>query len=329
MAKRKWMVVGIVVGVFVAGTACRAQTPKPGLVVLSKGANELEFVDPVALKVVGKAETGPIPHEVAVSADGKIAVVTNYGAKQDGTTLSVIDLVARKEIHRVELGDLVGPHGVEFFDGKAWFTAEGSKSIGRYDPQANKVDWIHEIGQSRTHMLVLSKEGRAIYTANVNSNSVTAVEANADRSVWKNTVIAVGNGPEAIDLSPDGLRLWVGNSGDGTVSIIDTATKKVIRTTDVGTEHSNRLKFTPDGKLVLISDIRSGELVVVDAASRQVVKRMKLGNSAEGILVQPDGARAYVAVSGENKVVVVDLKKWEVTGEIDGVKEPDGMAWVE
>ena len=75
----------------------------------------------------------------------------------------------------------------------------------------------------------------------------------------------MGKGPEGIDLSPDGMEVWAANSGDGTVSIIDTASKKVKQTVNVGTKHSNRLKFTPDGKLALISDIGSGDLVVMDA----------------------------------------------------------------
>jgi len=304
-------------------------TPKPALVVLEKDENELAIVDPQTLKVVGRVGTGPVPHEVAVSGDGKIAVVTNYGAHQDGTSISVIGLAEQKEIYRVELGELRGPHGVVFFDGKAWFTVEGSKKIARYDPATNKIDWTHEIGQNRTHMLVLSREGRTIYTSNVSSDSVTVVSVNADGLQWTNTAISVGKGPEAIDISPDGLQVWVGNSGDGTVSIIDVTAMKVIGTVSAGTKHMNRLKFTPDGKRVLISDLGGGDLVVVEVATRKEVKRLHLGSSAEGILVQPDGSRAFVAVSGDDKVAVVDLKTLEVVGTIATGRDPDGMAWAE
>ena len=320
--------------------ACHGQnpTPKPALVVLDKDTSELVIVDPGTLQVVGRVGTGPIPHEAAVSADGKIAVATNYGPKQSGTTLSVIDLDAQKEIHRLELtnlvgpngeqlGDLVGPHGVEFFEGKFWFTAEGSKKIARYDAAKNQVDWAHEIGQNRTHLLVIARDGGTIYTSNVNSDSVTAVETDAGRTKWTNTVIAVGKGPEGIDISPDGKEVWAANSGDGTVSVIDAAAKKVKATVNVGTKHSNRLKFTLDGKHVLISDLGSGELVVLDAKSRKEVKRLKLGTSCEGILMAPDGTKAFVAVSGDDKVAVVDLKTFEVVKTFETGKDPDGMGW--
>ncbi|MGB7845929.1 MAG: YncE family protein [Candidatus Acidiferrum sp.] len=302
-------------------------TPKPALVVLNKDENELAIVDPATLKVVGKVITGPVPHEVAVSADGKIAVVTNYGAHADGTTLSVIDLKGQKEIHRVNLGELRGPHGVVFFDSKAWFTAEGSKKVARYDPATNKIDWTHEIAENRTHMLVISRDGHTIYASNVNSDSVTVVEEVGNGGKVTNTVIAVGKGPEAIDLSPNGKELWVGNSGDGTVSLIDTKAKKVVATIEVKTKHSNRLKFTLDGKLVLISDMGSGDVVVVDAGARKEVKRLHLGSSVEGILMQPDGTRAFVAVSADDKVAVLDLKTLEVVGTVATGKDPDGLAW--
>ena len=156
---------------------------------------------------------------------------------------------------------------------------------------------------------------------------MTVVEANADGSQWTNTVIAVGKGPEGMDLSPDGKEVWAANSGDGTVSVIDTAAKRVVATVNVGTKHSNRLKFAPDGRVVLISDLGSGELVVMDAPGRKEKKRLKLGRSTEGILIVPDGSRAFVAVSGDNNVAVVDLKTLAVIGTIETGKDPDGMAW--
>ena len=55
---------------------------------------------------------------------------------------------------------------------------------------------------------------------------------------------------------------------------------------------------------------------------------MPLGRSPEGILIVPDGSRAYVAVTGENYVAVVDLTTLEVTGRVTTGQGPDGMAWV-
>lgn len=144
---------------------------------------------------------------------------------------------------------------------------------------------------------------------------------------WNETVIPVGQGSEGFDVSPDGRELWTAGAQDGTISIIDIPAKKVVATLDAKVFGANRLKFTRDGKHVLISSLRGGDLVVYDAATRTEWKRVPIGHGAAGILVEPDGARAFVACTPDNSVAVVDLKTFEVTGHIDVGGEPDGLAW--
>jgi len=64
----------------------------------------------------------------------------------------------------------------------------------------------------------------------------------------------------------------------------------------------------------LIASLGGPEVVFVDVASHKVVKRLKVGSGAAGIVMQPDGARAFVACSPDNYVAVIDLKTMEVVG---------------
>jgi len=297
----------------------------PLLLVLNKEDATLAFVDPISGKVTGRVPVGQGPHEVAASADGKLAFVGNYGSREPGSTLSVIDIAAQKELRRVDLGPLRRPHGIVCADGKVYFTAEMNKLVARYDPVANQVDWLLGTGQNSTHMLLFSKDGNQIFTANIGSDSITVIDRQAN---FNETVIPVGKGPEGMDLSPDGKELWVATSRDGGISIVNTASRKVTATLNPGTKRSNRLKFTPDGKLVLITDLEAGELQVWDAVAHREIKRLKLGRTPEGILIVPDGSRAYVGVAGENHVAVIDLKTLTVSGEISTGNGPDGMAWI-
>jgi YVTN family beta-propeller protein len=304
-----------------------AQTPSPALLVLNKEDNTLSIVDPATQKTIAQIPTGEGPHEIVASDDGKWAFVGNYGARTPGSTLSVIDLVGQKELRRVDLGALRRPHGLAFAGGKLWLTAEQNKLIARYDPATNQLDWLLGIGQNGTHMLVFSKDRALLFTSNIGSDFITLLQRGSDSSGWTLINIPVGKGPEGADVSPDVREFWAANSGDGTVSIIDVAAKKVAQTLDLRTNHSNRLKFTPDGKLVLISDPGGDSLVIVDAASRKELKRFKVGRQPEGILIAPDGARAYVALAGEKTIAVVDLKTFEVTARISVGNGPDGLAW--
>lgn len=70
-----------------------------------------------------------------------------------------------------------------------------------------------------------------------------------------------------------------------------------------------------------------GDLAVLNVATRKEVKLPSLGGGSAGILVAPDGARAYVAVSTNGKIAVVDLKTLEVIGQISTGNQPDGLAW--
>lgn len=307
-----------------------AQSPSPALLVLEKSDEKLAIVDPGSLKVVGRVPSGSAPHEVVVSDDGKFAYISNYadqrGAKK---TISVVDLSAQKAMAPVDLGPLQAPHGLAFAGGKVYFTAEGNKVIGSYDPAANKVDWVLGTGQNVTHMIAVSKDQKTIFTSNIGSDTICEIEPGGGRNGWNVTAIPVGKGPEGFDLSPDGKEVWAANSGGGSVSIIDVATKKVTATLDLETNRSNRLKFTSDGKLVLISDDGGAGLVIVEAATRKVRTRLKLGRGPEGIVVQPDGLKAYVALSGENAVAVIDLKTLEVAGKVATGNGPDGLAWAQ
>ena len=76
----------------------------------------------------------------------------------------------------IDLEPLHGPHGLTFVGGKTWFTAEGSKAIGRFDPATQKVDWVLGTGQDRTHMIWVSEDEKKIVTANVASGTMTLME---------------------------------------------------------------------------------------------------------------------------------------------------------
>ena len=305
-----------------------SQRPSPALLVLNKSANELAIIDPANGRVAGRVPVGEGPHEVAVSADGRYAFVANYGAQTPGQTLSMIDIGALKELRRIDLGPLRRPHGIWVAGDKVYFTAETNRLIARYDPASNKVDWVFGTGQVGTHMVSVNRDQTRMFTANIGSDSVTILDKVPGPAGWNATVVPVGKAPEGNDLSPDGKQLWVANGGGGTVSIIDTVSKKVVETIDVQTKRSNRLQFTPDGKRVFISDLSGNEVIVLDAATHKQVRRFSPGKVPEGILMRPDGKRIYIACAGDNAVMVVDANTLEVVRRIETGEGPDGMAWV-
>jgi YVTN family beta-propeller protein len=318
-------------------TLWAGSTPSPALLVLAKQDHTLEIVDPATLKVVAKIPAGNDPHEVVASSDGKLAYISNYGFGAFNT-ITVADLVALKALPLINLGPLRGPHGLDFAGGELYFTAEVNKLFGRINPATRKIDWLLGTGQDRTHMIVVSNDLTRIYTSNVNSGTISIIEKVAESGApgpprgaqgWEETVVPTGVGTEGFDVSPNGRELWSAAAEGGTVSVIDLATRKLVKKLDANVTRANRLKFTPDGKYVFVSMLVSngGNIAIFNAATRREVKRLSLGRGAGGILMQPDGSRAYVACSPDNFVAVIDLKTLKEIGRINTDRGPDCMAW--
>ena len=357
--RRLPIVAGLWLALFllIAGMAS-AQTPSPALLVLEKADSTLAIVDPGTLKIVGRVPAGPDPHEIEASPDGKLAYISNYGGS-DSTlhTISVVDVEAQKALTPIDLGALHSAHGLAFGGDKLYFTAETNKVVGRYDPETHMIDWIIGTGQDRTHMVWVDKGLARLVTSNVNSGTISIIEQVAQRGpgpppsapggpplgpggpgsggprkTWEVTNVPSGRGSEGFDVSPDGKEIWSANAQDATVTVIDVATKKATQTFPISVKGANRLKFTLDGKHAFVAGLgggSTGNVAILDAATRKEIKHLDLGGGSAGILMVPGGTRAFIAVSGANKVAAIDLKTMEVTGYIQTGKGPDGLAWAE
>ena len=333
-------------------TICTAQsTPAKSLLALSKADHILAIIDPVTLKIIARVPVGADPHEVIASSDGKTAYVSN-AYSNPFHEIDVIDLIGQKPLPAIDIKPFVSPHGLAFADGKLWFTAEGSKSVGRYDPASGGMDWCMGTGQDRTHMIYVTANGKNIYTTNVNAGTVSIMvdtllpppagprpagsppacpngqmfPGARSRREWIQSVIPVSKGSEGFDVSPDGRELWTASADDGTIAVIDIAARKVVDKIDAKVLGANRVEFTPDGKRVLISTLRGGDLFVYDAVSRKELKRINIGHGAAGILMDTDGSRAFIGCTPDNYVAVIDLRTLEVSGHIN-LGGPDGLAW--
>lgn len=302
------------------------QTAKPVLVALNKADSTLAIIDANEMKVLGKVQTGDNPHEVILLADGKTAIVANYGAQTPGSSFSVIDIAGQKELRRVNLLPLLRPHGIVELGGKVYFTSETNRLIARYDPVADKVDWLMGTGQNTSHMIVGTADQKRFFTTNIGSDSVTAFEfANIPSANSKIVHIPVGKQPEAIDLSPDGKEVWVGLNVDNAIDIVDTTQNKVVGRVDTG-GRAYRVKFTPDGKYVYASMINTKELAVIEVATRKEVKRLKLESVPLGIVFSKDGKTAFVTAVQNDFVLKINLEKGEVVGKVETGQAPDGIA---
>lgn len=315
-----------------AAAPITAQSPAPTrLLVLLRNAGQLAVLDPVTHQEIGRVPVVKDPHEVTVSPDARTAFVAS---PSEG--ISVVDLSTMKELRRVNPGLRSAPHDVHFVKGKVYFTAEGWKSIGAYDPAADKVDWMLGVGQNGTHMMAFAKDGNTVFMPNRASNSISVVDnVTAGPPKYDITAIPVpGKRPEGLDITPDGTQLWVVTRDDGGLVIIDIATRKVLERIELTLADANRIKFTPDGSRALILAGGDGTIHVIDVASRREIKVLKAfdGDSGDGgMYVREDNSRAYFGLRNTHSVAVVDLKTLEITQRLPMGPDsgPGCVAWAQ
>jgi DNA-binding beta-propeller fold protein YncE len=315
------------------------------LLVLNKNAAEAVLLDPATGAKVAAMPTGPFPHEVTVSPDGGTAVVANYGAQQPGSSLTVLDLARRAVVRTIDLGEYRRPHGIVWLPGggrRVAVTSELSGNVLVVDVDAGRVTSAVPTGQQTSHMVVVSRDGARAYTANIGSGSVTLLDLAGARAV---KTAKTGRGPEAIDLSPDGKELWAADRTLNYITILDAATLDSLGTLPTGA-FPNRLHFTPDGRWVLVSNVNASTVTVYDARARQLVATIPVpldssraapehlagptGKSALplGILIAPDGRRAWVAASAMRQLAELDVAGRKIVRLIESGDTPDGMAYV-
>ena len=306
------------------------------VVVACKSEFQLALVDPATEKVLVKLPTGRGPHEVAVSPDGRMAYVSNFGRysvypagdtlhDKASNTITVIDLVNRKVKTTFDLGTHTGPHGmVVSHDGKiVWATTETPQAVLELDSSTGKILHVWNTTQDRSHMIVTTPKETKFYVTNTVSGSVSVI----DRSTGEAKVIVTGPGTEGIAISPDGKEVWAASRADAKISIIATATDTIVASFPSGGKSPKRMEFTPDGSQVWVTNSGSGETTVFDARSHELVASISTSKDPSGVSISPDGRRAYVTNSAANVLTFVDVATRKILSTMQIGSDPDGIAW--
>jgi DNA-binding beta-propeller fold protein YncE len=217
-------------------------------------------------------------------------------------------------------------------NGLFYFTAEGARALGAYNPATNQVVWLMGTGQDQTHMLAATKDGKTMVATNRGSASLSIFQlTRVDllfAGAWKHTVVPVCRAPEGLDITPDGTQVWVGCRASNEIAILDLTRKQMVDSFPTGTQSVARLKFAFGGKYLLATDPMRGTLVFIDVAHHQVLKSVPMGRGCEAIFLEPDGQHVLIGVTNEHNVAEVDLQTMSVVRRIRTGQGPDEMAWI-
>ncbi len=130
----------------------------------------------------------------------------------------------------------------------------------------------------------------------------------AKPSAWGISGLEVGVAPAHVVIDTQGRRAYVTNGGDGTLSVVDIARRRVINTIKTGAS-PHGLRFSPNGREIYVANTKSGSVSVINVASAREVSRIPVGKAPVQVGFTPDGRRVYVSLRDENRVAVVDTAR--------------------
>jgi len=294
------------------------------LLVLNKHDDTMSFVDPTTLRSFAQVEAGHDPHEFVITPCQRFAHVSNYAPP--GDTVTVIDLKLRRRMLQIPTGRFTRIHGAAIApDGRhAYFTAGQTGFVVEVDLETNQVTRGIATHGEVSHMVVVSRGGERLYTANVGSRNVSVIDIASGRLL---TQVPCDAGCEGLTFTPDHAFLWAANQDAGNITVIDIATHTAVETISCPGVPL-RVRFTAGGELALVTNwVAEGELVIMDVAARREVKRLRVGNQPIGIEIAPDGAHAFVTNMSSDDIHVIDMATLSVARRFETGKGPDAMQW--
>ena len=310
------------------------------LIVANKAEATVSLIDLASGKVAATLPVGTGPHEVAVSPDGRLALIANYGTgAQPGSTLTLIDVPGAKVVKTIDLGEYRRPHGMVFLgerSGPGHLGGEQGPSGGGRRGGQGRPAITHRAG-------ALPHGGR-------DPGRLPRVRGEHPVGVHHRPRLESGEEDrrrpdrrraEGIAVTPDGRQVWVTNREADTVAVVDASSLKIVknprggrlpdpRRSDSGRQAGPgqpRQVRRPGG--VFHRGPGAGERVKLEATTvaDKSGRLLQFGDSSApiGIEIAPDGKRAYVAHANADQISIVDLAEGKRVGFLAAGKEPDGM----
>ena len=317
----------------------QSRGPAGTLVISNMNDHTATLIDASTGRVRATLPTGEGPHEVAISNDGRVAAVSNYGVRgKPGNTITLIDVERAVVARTLTLGGSERPHGMAFLPGDTLIavTLETRQAVLMIHVQDGRVVATLPTRGRGSHMLSATRDGARIVTGNIADGTVSVLDTRGRDSA---RVVPSGRQPEAIAIAPDGRTAWAGSNRDSLVVVLDLERNTAIDTVRAfGMPY--RIAITPDARTTLVTDPVKGEIRAFVAATRQpkftiAVPRDSVlptaevpgSPSPEGLAVSRDSRWAYVTLQGRNRVVWIDIERGTITAYAPTGVWSDGIGY--
>lgn len=261
--------------------------------VLNDRGNSLTQIDPATGKK-GKTIRVEDPYNMYYTPDGKYAIVV----AEQRERLMFRDAATMKLTHPLWLNC----KGIDHMD----FSADGRYLIAscEFGAKVVKVDVeqqkaIGEVPLGKGGMpqdVKLSPDGKVFYVADMMANGVYLIDADVMAQIG---FLATGKGAHGLYVSRDSKVLYVSNRGEGSISVIDFATRKIIHKWQIpGGGSPDMGGVSSDGRVLWLSGRYNSEVYAIETSSGHLLARIPVGHGPHGLCVYPQPGRYSLGHTG-------------------------------
>jgi YVTN family beta-propeller protein len=142
----------------------------------------------------------------------------------------------------------------------------------------------------------LSPDGKVFYVADMASNGVWVIDGKAFKKVG---FIPTGAGAHGEYVSRDSRHLYISNRGEGSVSVLDLRTRKLVAKWHIpGGGSPDMGGVSADGKVLWLSGRYSGVVYAISTVDGSLIRRIPVGAGPHGLCVYPQPGRYSLGHTG-------------------------------
>ncbi len=242
--------------------------------IANLGTNSITIIDTMSKEKLADIVTDTKAHDVAVSPDGKLAVACNVGAGN----ITFIDVAAKKAVHTMATGKkaitaVFSPDGNTLYVVNA-----GAGNISVVDVKSKKITQTRQGAKGAMAIKPTKNWGQFWLTAPAD-NKLLLLNA---RTGALEASIEVPGEPHGLVHSPDGKTVFVGQRKLGQIAMIDTASRKIVKTLSLG-QRPDMIDISSDGKTVYVAIRDDNKLAVVSAADLSLITKVDTDGETHGL----------------------------------------------
>lgn len=278
--------------------------------VVNNGSDTVSKISLATNQVTGTIHVGTDPTSIAISPNGLFALVTNY----------MSDNVTRINLTNDTTSTITTATG--FFDGPRSVVFSPINGVTRAYISNNDISTITELNlDSSTGAttsvgtitinpnpadLVISKDGNTLYSSHVGANRISKTLVNASPITTSFLQLSAGALPVGIELTSNDSRLYVAQSGLGSIAVIDTSNMSLVTQIN-GFSSPRTLTINPAGTQMFVADSGTDKVKNIDIATNIVSNQtLDVGTDPEQVTFVSNGLTFLTANFGSANVSVIE-----------------------